>query len=912
MKANILRLLNIKETESGVVFDLMFVQLFLGIATAFLTIVSYSLFLHNYSINFLPQAYLYIAVTLVVINIFYEKIEHALSPVIMIRIIAITAIVTVFLFWLGLLNSESKWLFFVLLVWSSIVYMLAGYAFWGLTSLLFNIRESKRVFAIVGAGDVPAKLIGYISIALLLKFVSLENLLWFSIAAFGVSVILISRFVKKYKEKISGLAIHHHHHKEHLADENKNDIISFVFKNNLIFFISLFSVVSYIIFTLVDFTFLSQVKAKFSNIHELADFIATFFGVGRLLSLILKISITSRVIAKVGLITSLFITPLALLVSCIFFFTPEDNSSNSLYMFGMMALLTEVLRSSIQEPVFFILFQPLKEHLRLKGHMIAKGYMLPPALIIVGSTLLLLNAEAIPATILLTVEILIVTIIIWCITIFFIRKSYVNTLHTSIKKGVFNSDEVFIPDAETNNILLKKIQEGSSMEIIYSLQLLEKSGYGNFQQLLENCLDNPDKEIKKYVIGRLEQLNITGTTEKIKSLLLHEVDIDVRNAAFNALSKLDDDFITEYAKDLVNLDPFFKKVTITQIIIRRHFDELLKAGNELNNLIGSQVVKERLLALDIITELSNIKFENSIETLLKDREPEVRKKAMLTIAKLKIEKLLPTLINSLHNSTDKYLARKALIQYGDGLFDLKAYPDINNPHHVAHFIKIAGKLKGPYSTSFLLMHLGDTSATRDKALHALWEKKFEVSPDTETKMQSILNTILQQAVSKIKYFNGIPEFEDAQLLRNSIFGEIKTDLVLSLKTCSMLHDRKQVNRVLELIELKQNSRLYNGIEMLEIVLPNNIFKEINLLLEFILNAGHSKTPDKNQPALIAALEHIVYSPVNYFTPWTKALCVFIAGKNNYTDFLMVLKARPTEEKEFVLQETRNFVLQQHA
>ncbi|MEP7318286.1 MAG: hypothetical protein ABI921_06085 [Panacibacter sp.] len=911
MKVNILRFLNIKETESGVVFDLMFVQLFLGIATAFLTIVSYSLFLHNYSINYLPQTYLCIAVTLVVINIFYEKIEHALSPVRMIRLIAITAIVTIVLFWLGLLNSDSKWIIFILLVWSTIVYMLAGYAFWGLTSLLFNIRESKRVFAIVGAGDVPAKLIGYISVALLLKVVSLENILWFSIAAFGIAIILISRFVKKYKEKISGLVIHHHHY-EHHVHEKKVGIISFIFKNNLIFFISLFSMVSYIIFTLIDFTFLAEVKAKFSNVHELADFIATFFGVGRLLSLILKISITSRVIAKLGLTTSLLITPLALLISCLFFFTPEGDTSNSLYMFGMMALLTEVLRSSIQEPIFFILFQPLKEHLRLKGHMIAKGYMLPPALIIVGSTFLLFYAAAISTTILLTVEILIISIIIWCVIVLYIRKSYISTLHASIKKGVFDSNEVFIPDAKTTNILLRKIQEGGRMEVIYALQLLEKSNYENMYQLLLDNLNNKDKEIKKYVLNRIEFLGITSAVDTIKTLMQHETDTDLRNTAFNALSKLDDTFIAAYAKDLVNLDPFFKKVTITQILIRRQFDELLKAGNELHNLIGSQVVSERILALDIINELSSIKFDKPIETLLKDREPEVRKKAMITVAKLKIEKLLPALITALHNSTDKYLARKALVQYGDGLFNLQVHPDINNPLHIVHFIKIAGKTKGTYSTDFLLSHLNDTSVTRDKVILALWEKKFEINPATETKMLNILNTIVEQAGSKIKYFNRVPEFEDIGLLKNSIFTEIKNNLLLSLKICSMLYERKQVNRVLELIELKEHSRLYNGIEMLEIVLPSNIFKEVNVLLEFILNAAHSKTPAKDQSELLSVLEHIVYSPVNYFSPWTKALCIFIGGRNNYSDFLKVLKARPTEETEFVLQETRNFVLQQHA
>ncbi|HRI21248.1 MAG TPA: hypothetical protein PLA68_09840, partial [Panacibacter sp.] len=139
MKEKILRFLNIKTSESGVVFDLMFVQLFLGIATSFLTIVSYTLFLHNYAIDRLPEAYLFIAGTLVVINIFYEKLEHTLSPVIMLRIIAAMAIVTILMFWLGMLVSNGTWIIFVLIVWGTILYMLTGYAFWGLVSLLFNV-----------------------------------------------------------------------------------------------------------------------------------------------------------------------------------------------------------------------------------------------------------------------------------------------------------------------------------------------------------------------------------------------------------------------------------------------------------------------------------------------------------------------------------------------------------------------------------------------------------------------------------------------------------------------------------------------------------------------------------------------------------------------------------------------------
>ena len=35
----------------------------------------------------------------------------------------------------------------------------------------------------------------------------------------------------------------------------------------------------------------------------------------------------------------------------------QDNTLNYLYLYGIMVLLSEVLRSAVQEPVFFVLFQ---------------------------------------------------------------------------------------------------------------------------------------------------------------------------------------------------------------------------------------------------------------------------------------------------------------------------------------------------------------------------------------------------------------------------------------------------------------------------------------------------------------------------------------------------------------------------
>jgi ATP/ADP translocase len=126
--------------------------------------------------------------------------------------------------------------------------------------------------------------------------------------------------------------------------------------------------------------FISQVKNKFVSVTELAGFITIFGAMGRLIALILKLIFTSRLIERLGLISCLFITPVALVLFCSVFLFTGNYSDYNMYLFGIMALLTEVLRSTMQEPVFFILFQPLKEQLRLKGHIISKGYMFAPSL----------------------------------------------------------------------------------------------------------------------------------------------------------------------------------------------------------------------------------------------------------------------------------------------------------------------------------------------------------------------------------------------------------------------------------------------------------------------------------------------------------------------------------------------------
>jgi len=907
MKKKLPHILNIKASESGQVFDLLVVQFFIGLANALVNIVAFTLFIYNISIQFLPLAYMVIAGLLILLNIIYEKIEHRFSPLQLLKIVIAASAILLIPVWFGLTFFNKNDFIFILLVWSILIYMATGYAFWGLVSLLFNIRESKRVFSVAGAGDIPAKLIGYLAAPVLIHFLGVVNLIWFSVISLVTGFFLFTKMTRKKNwDKIRARS-HVHKHQE-TVKQQKRDLIGFFFKARLIFFISILSLLSYNVFNLVDYTFLSQVKLRYESLSSLAAFIAIFFAMGRLIAIVLKLLFTSRMIERLGIVSCLFITPIFLCVACLVFFLFGEKTNYNVYIFGMMALLTEVLRLTIQEPVFFILFQPLKEHLRLKGHMISKGYMLPPSLLVVGLTLFLMNKAGIPITILLTIKILLLNLVVWGIIIFFIGQSYRKTIHNSIKKGMFHGGDGFRYDEDTIAMLLGKVKEGKELEVIYALNLLEKANYPHFRRVLEEQLGNGRKDIKKYALERLEA-NGAIDTALLHQLLQTEVDMEVKEKMFALLCRHDPAFLQKVSGDMDNYEPGIRKIIIISLLNQTEFSYLHLAGNAIESLLCSTHPADRMLALSIIGEVKHVKFTHAIESLIGDPDTPVKRNAISTACKLKIKRLLPVVIRLLHRPADRYLVLKGLQQYGDNLFvDVQ---DLNKDLLNAHtddLIKLAAKINGPHSTRFLLSVLKGSSGPVEKILHALWIKAYEPTTSDEVQqLRLVLDTYLKNGTNKILDFYSLPDAREDDLLQSAVRSEIKMDLINSLKACSILFGKKEINRVLELLEMGHDEKLYNGMEMLDLVLPKKIASGVNHLFDFVLDPSHTKKTVPRRE-LYVFFNKLFFGDEGSYNPWTKAICVYCSWKNNESGLYGRLRQIPDPTEHHIISETRDYVM----
>ncbi|ANE49646.1 MFS transporter [Flavisolibacter tropicus] len=908
MRELIFSILNIRISESKYVFDLLKVQFFIGLANALINIVAFTLFIHTFAITGLAYAFLGIAFFLLLINLMYEKLEQRFTPIQLLRSILIASLFVFLAFWSGLVVAHSHVFIYCILICSTLFYMITSYAFWGIVSLLFNIRESKRVFSIVGSGDIPAKLIGYAATPLLIPITGVPNLLLLAVVFMGTAFILLNRLA--HKSTWQSILRRAHAHTQHHTESHpiKKGRIEAFFRSELIFSISLLSILSYNVFVLIDYTFISQVKSRFYDLTNLAAFIAQFFAFGRIIALVLKLTFSSRAIERLGIIACLSFTPVTLfLFSCTFFFTYDVTYT--VFIFGIMALLTEVLRSTIQEPVFLILFQPLSEHLRLKGHIIAKGYMFPISLVVVGLSLILFPVMGLPFTIMTTIKVLLVNLVVWAVIIFMIKKAYVKVLHYSIQKGVYNGEDLKVSDHKTIELLLKKVEEGKDVEIIYALKLLESASYQDLDELLKKQLYSPLKEVKKYALFKLEEREQLDVT-LLHDLLATEEEREVKERIVDLLCQLDASFLKTISGLISQQDYATRKIIIHHLLSQKEFSFLYTASKEIHSLITSPFPKEREQALEIISELSDIKFTDAIEVLLEDNEPAIRRSAIIAACRLHIQKLLPVILQLLKEQPTKYLALHGLQVYGDVLFnDIKTLPTPLLSIHKQELIKIAGKSKGTHSTAYLLSQLSDAPDNNDRIIHALWMKSYVAeTPEQMHQFKPLLKYYIKNGFEKIAYCKEVPLVKGYHLIRQSLLSEIESDVTTALKLCIILYHNKEINRLLELVAFNKNNKLFNAMEMLEWTLPKKLSMQINSLIDFVLEPTFNKRTAANFDP-VAFLNKVLVVQSQSFNIWTKAVCIYCSIENQQSGVIRELNAESDLSNHYIINETRAYALQ---
>ena len=642
-KSLVLRILNVRPVEWKMVRALFVFEFFQGAGIAFFFTAAFALFLANYPITELPKVLIYSSFMLWILGYVYSQLESKLHIITLAKSITIFMAFSFLVFRFAVDNMPTSFLY-IMLGWFNVLYLLNNLEFWGITSLLFDVRQGKRLFGLISAGDIPAKFIGYTVALLLVSYIGTANLLWVGLACILVSYPLIYKI-----EKLGQLKKHDEHHETGHAQHNVSNLVKKISANTLIRRIAIITVIASAAFIIVNFSFYAKVKDALHSDVDLAQFIALFFATVRIVALVVKMIFTGRLINKLGIIQSLLITPvlmiLLVLVALIAdVYIPVGNYP--LYLFGAMSILVDVLRTSINTPVFLILMQPLSTHDRLRAHTITKEIMDPFVSLITGVLLLMVLRFDHDAHLQSLNYILLTLGVLWIIGIYRIHQQYLKTLLKTISNRFFSNTEFSLNDSSTVNWIKSKLSSGTETEAFNILRILTTHPHVFDTDVIMADMDHPSASVKTKVIQMAVERNVAQPVEKLRDCLQSEAPL-LKAEAIKHLCRLDMKE-SEMESFMQDDHPIVQKAAITGIIKFGNTNSAKKAEECLHQLIYSDRASARLRAALILQELTDKVYKNEIVKLIGDPDKEVMEEAFIAAGKTGDEDMLQQVLDHLN------------------------------------------------------------------------------------------------------------------------------------------------------------------------------------------------------------------------------------------------------------------------
>ena len=199
------QLVDVRQGERGRTLA-MFGYIFFIIAT--LTIVKsvrQALFLQKFGAASLPYVYLLIAVVAGTIATIYQRLARN-APIHRLMIGALLVVISNLIIFRFLLDLKWAPLTYILYVWVAIYGILTTVQFWTFANYLYDPRQAKRLFALLGVGATAGGIIGGYITQFGAPILGTENLMLVGAAFMGFNVLLALYLWRTQKATIAEAA----------------------------------------------------------------------------------------------------------------------------------------------------------------------------------------------------------------------------------------------------------------------------------------------------------------------------------------------------------------------------------------------------------------------------------------------------------------------------------------------------------------------------------------------------------------------------------------------------------------------------------------------------------------------------------------------------------------------------------
>ena len=491
-----------------------------------------ALFLKDLPASDLPYAYLLAALIASPIVMLMSKLNRSLS-VIGLMTATNMGVIGSLLFFRWAVSAQFRYLPYIYFSYVQIVAVLCIAQFWLLAGYIFDGRQAKRLYRLLGAGAIAGSIAGSMATDLL-KRTSIGFMLGICVGICIALAVLAHVIWRKRGQDVGVI-------KKSYPGSGSRDgtlgMLRTVFGSRhlrlMVLLVFLTMIASQIVDWQVDYAAQESFKhlPKESMEQEIKSFRARFNWVTNLIGIGLQMGLTHFVLQRFGIGAALLFLPFGLGIASLgVLFVPSLRSA------ALALGCNSVFRFSINRAGVELLFLPLSPNVRRRIKLFIDVSVDRAGRAVAAFIILAFTIWYRPAGLTGAAAVVIVLSGACILVSLRLRRSYADAFRQHLVRREVDLSEIsrYVTDPASMRLLISVLESPHERQILYSLGLLQSSRGYDFSAQLLPLLQHLSPLVREEAVRTLHVL--PGNHESAAERLLEDVSDGVRDAAVEYLS----------------------------------------------------------------------------------------------------------------------------------------------------------------------------------------------------------------------------------------------------------------------------------------------------------------------------------------------------------------------------------------
>jgi AAA family ATP:ADP antiporter len=739
-------------------------------------------------------------------------------------------------FWL-LLRTEAVWVTIGLYFFGHILGILLISQFWTLANDIYDARQAKRLFGLIGGGSCLGGALGNTITAATIERLGPNNLLLVSAAALVACVAIVLRVTR------------HHDVGQHAEFGEEGGVggreaLRLLAESPHLRVLAAIVGLAVMGAAVVDQQLSMAAEALHVNEDEITAFLATVGTYLSLAAFAVQVGLTTRIHRSWGIPAALLLLPVGLGTSATLILL-----TGALWAVGAARVLDGTLRYSLDKTTREVLFLPVPAGLRFRAkpfidvtmEKFGKAFAAVLILVLIRDWGLALDWRRLSyASLAMTAVWMAVALLAW--------REYRRAFRASISSRTIAPGTIRteLADSATIETLVEELSHPDERAVLYAIEMLDALDKRHLVTPLLLQHESPRvraRTLRALALSRSEAANrwLPAVTRMVQ-----DEDVNVRAAALRALAELEhEDAAVLMRRHLTDSEP---RVVVTSAITLANSarpDDVMAAEAALRQLIADvrdTAAFGRAEAATALAHIDDPRFRPLLIPLLYDRDTTVVLKAIRSARAMGASDglFIPGLLSLLGHRALKGAARDALVGYGESIVGALAHALLDRREHVwirRHIPATLAQLGTERSMDAVVAALDDPDGfLRYKAIAAI-EKIRRDHPAISCPRPVLEAQVVRESS---RYYNGLtlqhnllrhaPDADDS-LLARALQDKLHRTIDRIYRLLGLLYHADDVAAARYTIEQGESRRRAAAVEYLDNLLGGVVRKRVMPILD---------------------------------------------------------------------------------